>query len=140
MAESKTRETDASVDDFIAGVEHPTRQRAARALVALMRSVAGCEPKMWGPSIVGFGRYHYRYDSGHEGDAPRIGFSPRKSSLSLYLTCAVSDFADLLPRLGKHRTGAGCIYVNKLADVDMAVLESMIRRGWDLAPHAHGSP
>jgi hypothetical protein len=139
MAETKTRETDASVEKFIAGVAHPTRQRDALALLALMRSVADCEPKMWGASIVGFGRYHYRYDSGHEGDAPRIGFSPRKSSISLYLTCAVSDFEDLLPGLGKHRTGAGCLYVNKLADVDMAVLEAIIRRGWELAPQRPGA-
>jgi hypothetical protein len=131
MAESKTRESDASVAAFIATVTHPTRQRDARVLCDLMRTIAACEPKMWGPSIVGFGRHQYRYASGREGDMPRVAFSPRTGSLSLYLTCAASDFAEMLAQLGKHRTGVGCIYVNKLDDIDMDVLAAMVRRAWE---------
>ena len=94
----------------------------------MMREASGHEPKMWGPSIVGFGQYHYKYASGHEGDMCEIGFSPRKRELSLYVTCDLQEFAPELAKLGKHRAGKGCLYVKRLADIDLAVLRKMIAK------------
>lgn len=135
MAELKTRATDASVRDFIAAVDHPVRRADAETLLAMMERVTGEQPRMWGPSIIGFGSYHYRYDSGHEGDAPRLGFSPRKAQLVLYvLTGYMGENAEqerLLARLGKHKVGKSCLYINKLADVDMEVLEQLCVSCWD---------
>lgn len=127
-AQNKTTETDASVDAFLAAVEDETRRAEGRTLCDLMREVTGLEPKMWGPSMVGFGSYHYRYESGREGDMFLVGFSPRKAALSLYLTNAVEEVADLLPKFGKHTTGKACIYVKSLSDVDLTVLRKMIAR------------
>ncbi|MGZ5473044.1 MAG: DUF1801 domain-containing protein [Thermoanaerobaculia bacterium] len=138
MAENKTQETDASVTDFIAGVENPTRREDARALLELMRRVTRTEPKMWGPSIVGFGKCHYKYESGREGDMPRIGFSPRKANLVLYLASKDDTLDDLLSRLGKHKTSVSCLYVNRLSDVDLKVLETMVRRSWQVAHERYG--
>ena len=134
MAETKTRPTETGVEGFIDAVEHPGKREDARVLDALFRKVTGTEPRMWGPTIVGYGRYHYRYDSGHEGEMCRAGFSPRKAKHSLYLMCGSpkeeAQFAPLLARLGKHARGKGCLYVNKLADIDLAVLEDMIALSW----------
>jgi hypothetical protein len=133
MAETKTRPTQVSVEDYIAAVEPASKREDGKVLDALFRKVTGVEPGMWGPTIVGYGQYHYRYDSGHEGDMCRAGFSPRKAKHSLYLLgCGGKDAAmeALLARLGKHSRGAGCLYVNKLADIDLAVLEEMIALGW----------
>lgn len=127
MADAKTGPTQQSVLDFIAGVEHPGRREDAAALVALMEAETGEPATMWGASIIGFGRYHYRYDSGHEGDACLVGFSPRKTNLVLYVVAEEAKRADMLGRLGKHRSGAGCVYVNRLADVDESVLREMTR-------------
>lgn len=131
-ATNKTVPTDTAVDTFVASVENATRRADARRLVALYRRVTGEEPCMWGPSIIGFGSYHYRYDSGREGDAPRSGFSPRKANISLYLIAAYCDAETkaqqdrLLARLGKHTLGKSCLYVNRLDDIDIAVLERLI--------------
>lgn len=130
MAENKTQATGASVDEFLAAVEHPVRRRDGQRLLDLMGSITGEKPEMWGSTIVGFGRYHYKYGTSREGDAAAVGFSPRKSSLSLYGLTYGPEAAELLPRLGKHRTGAGCLYVNKLEDVDEAVLAELIRTGY----------
>jgi hypothetical protein len=130
MAENKTQATGGSVDEFLAAVEHPVRRSDGSRLLALMSGITGQEAQMWGPTIVGFGRYHYRYESGREGDAAAVGFSPRKGSLSLYGLTAAPESAGLLGRLGKHRTGAGCLYVNRLEDVDEAVLAELIRAGY----------
>ena len=130
MAENKTQATGASVDEFLEGVDHPVRRRDGLRLLELMKSITGEEPEMWGPTIVGFGRYHYKYETGREGDAAAVGFSPRKASLSLYGLTYGPDAAELLPRLGKHKTGASCLYVNKLEDVDEAVLTDLIRAGY----------
>jgi hypothetical protein len=130
MAENKTQVTGASADEFLAAVEHPVRRQDALRLRELMARVTGEEPEMWGPSIVGFGQYHYKYDSGREGDAAAVGFSPRKASLSLYGLNAAPEAAELLARLGKHKVGAGCVYVNKLADVDEDALAALIREGY----------
>jgi hypothetical protein len=130
MADNKTQATGASVEEFLAAVEHPVRRRDGLRLLELMTSITGEKPEMWGPTIVGFGRYHYKYGTGREGDAAAVGFSPRKTSLSLYGLIFGPDAAELLPRLGKHKTGAGCLYVNKLKDVDEAVLAELIRAGY----------
>jgi hypothetical protein len=130
MAENKTQATGASVDEFLAAVEHPVRHRDGLRLLEMMKEITGEEPEMWGPNIVGFGQYHYKYVSGREGDAAAVGFSPRKSSLSLYGLIYGPEAAELLARLGKHKTGAGCLYVNKLEDVDEAVLAELIRAGY----------
>lgn len=125
---NKTVEEDASVDHFLSQIEPAERQDDGRAVVALMSRLSGEAPRMWGPSIIGFGSYHYRYDSGREGDSCRIGFSPRKAELVLYL--AGLEEADFAP-LGKHRRGKGCLYIKRLSQIDMAVLERLIVQSID---------
>ena len=128
MSELKTRQNDASVDAYLDAVEHPRRRADARTLLALMQRVTGEPPTLWGTSIVGFGSYHYTYASGREGDWPVVGFAPRKQNLALYIMPGFSQYGALLQRLGKHRTGKSCLYLNKLEDVDMAVLEELVRK------------
>lgn len=128
MAELKTRENDGDVVAFLSDVANERRRTDALALLEIVREVTGWEPVMWGTSIVGFGRYHYRYESGREGDWPIVGFSPRKSSLVLYIMSGFAEYDELLGRLGKHKTGKSCLYVNKLADVDLDVLRELIER------------
>ncbi len=130
MTEPKTTPTDASVEDFRAGVEEPQRRADAQALCALMREVTGVEPVMWGSSIVGFGVYHYRYASGRTGDWPAVSFSPRRQSLTLYVSRDSPEQEALLGRLGKHTTSTSCLYVKRLADVDVAVLRMIIANGF----------
>jgi hypothetical protein len=130
MNENKTGPTDVPVEEFLASVEHPARRADGFELLELMRSVTGQDPVMWGPSIVGFGRYHYRYGSGREGDSAAVGFSPRKANLALYGLTYGPDADRLLPVLGKHKTGAACLYVNRLDDVDRDVLAGLIRSGY----------
>ena len=133
--EAKTKATAQSVDAFIAALADPGRRDEARLIDAMMRRVTGAEPRMWGPSIIGYGQYHYRYESGHEGDAPRLGFSPRKAELVLYVLGVGdedrSQEALLLARLGKHRTGKSCLYIRRLDQVDPDVLEQLARLSWD---------
>ena len=126
MAEMKTRKTGASVEAFLGALEAPRREDC-RALVRLMREATGAPPKMWGPSIVGFGAHHYKYESGREGEWFLAGFSPRKAALTLYLTSGLRHDAALLRKLGKHKTGGGCLYIKKLADVDLEVLAQLIQ-------------
>ena len=126
-AQNKTQPTTVSPDDYVAGIEHPVRREDAAVLLDLMRRITGWEARMWGPSIVGFGQYHYTYESGREGDFMRTGFSARKANLVVYILPGYSDFSDILARLGKHKLGKSCLYINKLADVDLAVLEELIR-------------
>jgi hypothetical protein len=128
MADSKTKPTQLSVTAFIDAITDPTRRADAKALIKLMQNAAGEKPKMWGPSIIGFGSYHYKYESGREGDMPLIGFSPRKAASVLYNMICSTDTKALLPKLGKHTTGKGCLYIKKLADVDQQVLEDMIAK------------
>ena len=126
--ELKTKATTVNVEKFLAGVE-AAQQDDCRTLIEMMREASGHEPKMWGPSIVGFGQYHYKYASGHEGDMCELGFSPRKRELSLYLSCAIEEeFPRELAKLGKHKTGKGCLYVKRLADIDLAVLRKMLEK------------
>jgi len=122
--ENKTKETKASVADFIAAVPDETKRKDAKTLIKMMQSATGEKPKMWGPSIVGFGSVHYVYESGREGDMPLLGFSPRKPALVLYGVARTAEA--MLPKLGKYTTGKGCLYIKKLADVDEKVLEKMI--------------
>jgi hypothetical protein len=131
MAENKTQKTGASVDEFLASVPNRQRQEDGLALLAMMKDVTGLEPEMWGPSIVGFGEYHYRYESGREGDMPLAGFSPRSRSLSLYIMEGFDGYDELLARLGKHRKGVSCLYVNKLDDVDRDVLRELVARSYE---------
>jgi hypothetical protein len=127
MAEIKTKATQESVDGFIAAVEKPVRRADAEILRNLMERVTGEQAVMWGPTIIGFGRYHYRYASGHEGEMCRIGYSPRSANLVLYVG-GFPEYDDLLAKLGKHKRSKACLYLNKLADVDMGVLEEIVRR------------
>ncbi|NIJ65296.1 hypothetical protein FHR20_002258 [Sphingomonas leidyi] len=127
MAELKTRATEIQVADFIAAVPDATRRADAGAVCTMMARLTGEPPKMWGPSIIGFGRYAYRYDSGRTGEMCRIGFSPRKAELVLYVLDGNADQGEVLGRLGRHRTGKGCLYIKRLADVDADVLEEIVR-------------
>lgn len=126
MPETKTQPTTASVDAFITAAEPPQRREDAVVVRALMERLSGEPAEMWGPSIIGFGSCHYKYDSGREGDMPRIGFSPRKAELVFYLSDEFPERTDLMARLGKHRTGKSCLYVKRLADIDQDVLEALI--------------
>ena len=135
-AEIKTQATEAGVADFIAAIPDTRRREEAALVDAMHRRVTGLEPRMWGPSIIGYGSYDYVYDSGRSGTMCRAGFSPRKTAMTLYLMGHYLDRqpeADaLLAKLGKHKTGKSCLYVNKLADVDLAVLEQLVALSWDV--------
>ncbi len=126
MSEPKMRETEESVIDFIERVESDKKKADAYQLLDIFKEVTGYEAKMWGPSIIGFGRYHYKYASGHEGDAPLVGFSPRKAKISLYLAYESEEREKLLESFGKHTKSKACIYINKLADIDINVLKDLI--------------
>ena len=129
---NKTQPTEVDPSEFIDAIEHDTRREDAKVLLELMGRLTGCEPKMWGPTIVGFGRYHYKYESGREGDWLMVGFSPRKANQVIYLMPGYHDLDDQLARLGKHKIGKSCLYINKLADVDLAVLEEMVQHALDV--------
>ena len=126
MVENKTKPTKMSVAAFIDALTDPTRRADTKALVKMMQRASGEKPVMWGPSIIGFGSYHYTYESGREGDMPVIGFSPRKAATVLYVMTGFSDSAALLAKLGKHTTSKACVYIKKLADVDEKVLEALV--------------
>jgi len=128
MAENKTKPTTISVPAFLDACTDEARRADAKALARLMQKVTGNEPSMWGSSIVGFGSYHYVYESGREGDMPIVGFSPRKAANVLYGTIGFGGAEALLARLGKHTTGKGCLYIKKLADVDVKVLETLVEK------------
>jgi hypothetical protein len=128
MAKTKTTETELSVPEFIESNVASDREKAdTYELIRLMREWSGFDPKLWGTSIIGFGSYHYKYVSGHEGDAPLMGFSPRRAALSLYVYPPIPEQETILPSLGKFKIGKACIYVKKLSDIDLAILEKMAR-------------
>ena len=127
MAETKTKATPVSVDDFLAAVPNERRREDALTLRAMLDRLTGDPATMWGPSMIGYGTYHYRYDSGHEGNAFRLGFSPRSANLVLYLASDYPGHDAQLARLGKHKTSKACLYINRLSDIDQSVLEEMIR-------------
>ena len=128
MAEIKTKATEVSVDEFIEAVPNPQRREDAKKARALFERLTGEPAKMWGPTIIGFGSYHYKYESGHEGVMCRMGFSPRKAELVLYVLTGFAGQEALLARLGRHKTGKVCLYIRKLQDVDDAVLEEIATR------------
>ena len=129
MSENKTRPTTQTAADFIAAVDHPTRRADAVVMDAMFQDITGWKPRMWGPSMVGYGSYHYTYDSGRSGDFLATGFNPRKANMSIYIMPGYADFSDILARLGKHKIGKSCLYVNKLADIDLNVLQDLVRAG-----------
>jgi len=132
MSEPKTRPTDESVEDFLNTAEHPQKKKDSFELLKIMKEITKEEPTMWGSSIVGFGSIHYKYASGRELDWPITGFSPRKRSLTVYIMPGFDDFGDLLEKLGKHKVGKSCLYINKLADVDTAVLKEIIKKSIEI--------
>ncbi len=131
QSDNKTKATSVDPKDFIAAVEHDGRRADAETLLHVFSEVIGLEPRMWGPSIIGYGRYHYKYESGREGEFFMTGFSPRKSNLSIYIMPGYSDHSAILDRIGKHKIGKSCLYINKLADVDLDVLKELITAGFD---------
>ena len=126
MAKNKTTETETIVIDFINAIADEKKRIDALELIKLMKEETGFDAKIWGAGIVGFGSYHYKYDSGHEGDAPLVGFSPRKDAISLYLSPSFDNKKELLSQFGKHKEGKGCIYIKKIADIDIEILKKMI--------------
>ncbi len=128
-AENKTQPTDVTADTFLASVEPERKREEAHQLDQLFREVTGWKPVMWGPSIIGYGQYHYKYATGREGDMCATGFSPRKANHSLYIMPGYADFGEILDRLGKHSTGKSCLYIKKLDDVDLDVLAELIKAG-----------
>ena len=126
MTELKTKPNEASVDEFLTKTDDVTR-KDCYTLIGLMEKITGEKAKMWGPAIIGFGQYHYKYASGHEGDICKIGFSPRKGNLSLYVLGGAEGQNALLEKLGKHKAGKGCLYIKKLSDINMEVLETMAK-------------
>lgn len=127
MAELKTKQTEASVEEYLDAIEDPKRRADCVALSGLLKKVTKFEPRMWGPSIVGFGSYHYRYETGHEGDAALVGFSSRKPEIVVYIADAFESREELLQQLGKHRTGKVCLYIKRLSDIDAGVLEKLVK-------------
>lgn len=131
MAEQKTKPSEANVDQFLNAIDNETRRLDSKKIAALMQKATKKKPKLWSGGMVGFGDRHYKYPSGHEGDTFIVGFAPRKSNISLYLTCDLDEHAASLAKLGKYKRGVGCLYVNKLSDADVAVLERMIKASVD---------
>lgn len=140
MAENKTKPTNIRVPAFLDSCADEPRRKDAKTLAKLMQEVTGNEPAMWGPSIVGFDSYHYIYESGREGDMPIVGFSPRKAANVLYGAIGFDGAEALLAKLGKHTTGKGCLYIKKLADVDMKVLETLVKRAVAATRARHAKP
>ena len=124
--ENKTKETKASVEDFLNKVESESKKKDAFTLLEMMKKLSGEEAKMWGPSLVGFGTYHYKYASGREGEFFRVGFSPRKTALTVYIMPGFKRFDSLMEKLGKHTTGKSCLYIKKLEDVNFEILEDLV--------------
>src|ERR1700752_860972 len=127
MAELKTKPTNQSAKSFINSVEDPQKREDCFAIARLMEEATGFKPKMWGTSIVGFGSYHYKYASGQEGDWPLIGFSPRKQNLPIYIMAGFDQYDELMAKLGKHKTAKSCLYIKKLADLNISTLKKLIK-------------
>ena len=134
----KRSNTPADVRTFLSTVEHPTRSADALVLMEMFARITGEEARFWPPSIIGFGEHHYKYDSGLEGDSPNVAFSPRKARLVLYVMGSVGADHPLMAKLGKHKTGSACLYINKLADIDLGVLEQIVRLSYDKTVAKYG--
>lgn len=137
MSENKTKPTDLSVDQFLAAIENDRRRNDAATVCHLMQDVTGEKPVMWGPTMVGFGTYHYKYASGREGDWFLAGFAPRKANLVVHIMSGFKQHDALMKKLGKHKTGSSCLYINKLTDVDMDVLRELVRRSVEHVSNAY---
>ena len=131
MADLKTKQTEQSVESFLDKINNKQVRADCDIIIRLMKKVTGAPPKMWGSSIIGFGQYHYKYESGHEGDMCLAGFSPRKQNISLYLMAGIPGQDELLKKIGKHKAGKGCVYVKQLKDIDISILEKMIKKSVD---------
>ncbi len=128
MAEMKTKRNDQSVEAFLNGIADEKMRQDCFTVLNLMKQVTGAEPKMWGPSIVGFGDYHYKYESGREGDWFLTGFSPRKQNLTLYIMPGFARYDEIMKKLGKHKTGKSCLYIKKIDDIDLSALEELVKQ------------
>lgn len=137
-AKNKTTENEASVDEFLNSVKDETKRADCLRVNALMKEISGEEPKMWGTSIVGYGNYHYKYESGREGDFMKVGFSPRAQNVTLYIMPGFGRYEDLMSKLGKYKTGKSCLYVKKLADVDEEVLKDLITESYAYMTNKYG--
>lgn len=137
-AKNKTVETDASVNGFLDAVDDEEKRNASLKIAQMMAKITGEPAKMWGPSIIGFGTYHYKYDSGREGDFLKIGFSPRKTNLTLYIMPGFDRYAELMEKLGKYKTGKSCLYVKKLEDIDWSVLEELCELSYAYMTEKYG--
>lgn len=135
MAENKTKETDANVDDFLKSIPHDGKRSDSYKILDMMKKITNLSPKMWGDAMIGFGSYHYKYNSGREGDIFRVGFSPRKSYLSLYLFYGFKNHP-LTKKLGKHKGGKACLNINKLADVNEDILYKLVEYGYEVSGDA----
>ncbi len=136
MYELKTKKNKQDVEYFLGNIENEKRRKDGFILLDLMRKVTGEEANMWGESIVGFGNYHYKYKSGQEGDWFLVGFSPRKQNMSVYLTHGFEGQGELLDKIGKHKLGKGCLYINKVEDIDIGILEKLVAASYDYKPNA----
>lgn len=130
MAQNKTVQSHGNVDDFLATVTHKKRREDAQVILDMMREITGLDPAMWGSSLIGFDSYHYKYDSGREGDMFVLGCSPRKQNLVIYIVPGFKDYGEYLERLGKHKSSVSCLYINKLEDVDIGVLKDLMARSY----------
>ena len=131
MAENKTKPTDKSVTDYLNSIDNNKRREDSIVVLKLMKKITGMKPKMWGPSIVGFGSYHYKYATGREGDMAMIGFSPRKQNLTIYFMDGFDKYESLLKKLGKFKTSVSCLYINKLEEIDLSVLTKMLMKSFE---------
>ncbi|UBM58537.1 DUF1801 domain-containing protein [Marinilongibacter aquaticus] len=138
QAENKTKETEASVAAFLEKIEDPKRKTDSLHLFEMMNTLFSEEAKMWGPSIVGYGSYHYKYESGREGDMPKIGFSPRKNALTLYIMPGFARYEEILQKLGKFKTGKSCLYIKKLEDIDEDALCELMKESHAYMSHKYG--
>ncbi|KAA3653201.1 MAG: DUF1801 domain-containing protein [Bacteroidetes bacterium] len=139
MAANKTQATTASVTDFIETVEHEQKKKDAYVLLELMTSITNEKGVLWGTNLIGFGNYHYKYESGREGDFFKVGFSPRKTAISIYIIPGFERYDELMQQLGKFKTGASCLYVNKLSDIDLTILKQLIEQSFAYMTAKHKS-
>ncbi len=136
--QNKTQENNASVDDFVAQIENDEKRQDSIEIIEMMTEISGVSAKMWGDSIIGFGKHHYKYASGREGDTIKIGFSPRKANISLYIVESFPEYQDTLKKLGKHKISKACLYIKKLADIDKDVLRTLAELSWQRMTKKYG--
>ena len=139
MSQNKTRPTTTSVTSFLDSVKDEIQRRDSLTLISIMKEITGEGPVMWGPSIIGYGSYHYKYESGREGDMLLTGFSPRKQNLSLYIKAGFTKYEELLQKLGKHKTGKSCLYIKRLSEINTDVLIELIKASYDHYNHKYNS-